>query len=300
MKRLLVLILVVTSLLSIAGCGTNVEEPIKPDTTEKPKESEVTAKKEEPAEPALADEIYFLNFKPEVTETYEKILKDFEAETGIHVKMETAASGTYERVLTAEVAKTDAPTIFQINGPIGYSNWSDYCLDLKDTKLYSYLSDKSLAVTKGDGVYGIPYAVEGYGIIYNDAILRKYFALSDKAVSISSAEEIKDFNTLKAVVEDMTAKKDQLGIKGVFAATSLKPGEDWRWQTHLANVPFFYEFNEAQGFDDSVLAGLAAEEIEFKYSNNFRNLFDLYLNNSSTDKKLLGSKSSMILWQKWP
>jgi raffinose/stachyose/melibiose transport system substrate-binding protein len=291
MKRLLVLILVVTSLLSIAGCGTNVEEPIKPDTTEKQKESEVTAKKEEPAEPALADEIYFLNFKPEVTETYEKILKDFEAETGIHVKMETAASGTYERVLTAEVAKTDAPTIFQINGPIGYSNWSDYCLDLKDTKLYSYLSDKSLAVTKGDGVYGIPYAVEGYGIIYNDAILRKYFALSDKAVSISSAEEIKDFNTLKAVVEDMTAKKDQLGIKGVFAATSLKPGEDWRWQTHLANVPFFYEFNEAQGFDDSVLAGLAAEEIEFKYSNNFRNLFDLYLNNSSTDKKLLGSKS---------
>ena len=39
----------------------------------------------------------------------------------------------------------------------------------------------------------------------------------------------------------MTAKKDPLGIQGVFASTSLMPGEDWRWQTHLSNVPIFYE-----------------------------------------------------------
>ena len=236
-------------------------------------------------------EIYFLNFKPEIAEIYDKIAKDYEAETGVKVKVVTAASGTYEQTLKSEVAKSEAPTIFQINGPVGYQNWTDYCADLKDTKLYSYLSDKSLAVTSGEGVYGIPYVVEGYGIIYNSAIMEKYFALPDKAVNVSSMDEINNFDTLKAVAEDMTAHKQALGIEGVFASTSLNSGEQWRWQTHLANVPFYYEFAENTAFDNSILAGLAATEIDFKYSDNFKNIFDLYINNSCTEPGMLGSKS---------
>ena len=236
-------------------------------------------------------EIYFLNFKPEIAEIYDKIAKDYESETGVKVKVVTAASGTYEQTLKSEVAKSEAPTIFQINGPVGYQNWADYCADLKDTKLYSYLSDKSLAVTDGEGVYGIPYVVEGYGVIYNNAIMEKYFALADKAVNISSVDEIKNYDTLKAVVEDMTAHKQDLGIEGVFASTSLNAGEQWRWQTHLANVPFYYEFNENTSFDNSILAGIAATEINFDYSDNFKNIFDLYINNSCTEPGMLGSKS---------
>lgn len=238
-----------------------------------------------------AQEIYFLNFKPEIAEVYKKIAKDYEAETGVKVKVETAAAGTYETQLKSEIAKSEAPTIFQINGPVGYQNWKDYSLDLKDTKLYSYLSDQSLAVSDNGGVYGIPYVVEGYGIIYNDAIMKKYFALSDKAVSVSSMEEVNNFGTLKAVVEDMTAKKDQLGIEGVFASTSLGAGEQWRWQTHLANMPLYYEFKDNKEFDNTVLAGLATNEAEFKYNPNFKNIFDLYINNSVTKSTLLGSKS---------
>jgi raffinose/stachyose/melibiose transport system substrate-binding protein len=134
-------------------------------------------------------------------------------------------------------------------------------------------------------------AVEGFGIIYNDAIMRKYFALADKAVSISSAEEIKDFATLKAVVEDMTKHKSQLGIEGVFASTSLSAGNQWRWQTHLVNVPLYYEFAENKNYDNAVLAGLASSTITFKYGKNFQNIFDLYLQNSLTKPGLLGSKS---------
>lgn len=237
------------------------------------------------------DEIYFLNFKPEIAEVYEKIAADYEAETGVKVKVVTAASGTYEQTLMAEVAKSDPPTIFQINGPVGYNNWKDYCLDLKDTKLYSYLTDKSLAVTSGDGVYGIPYVVEGYGIIYNNAIMQKYFGLSNKGTDVTSMDQINNFATLKAVVEDMTAHKDELGIEGVFASTSLAAGEQWRWQTHLANIPLYYEFKDNTEFDNTILAGLAANEIEFKYADNFKNIFDLYVNNSCTAKGLLGSQS---------
>lgn len=240
-----------------------------------------------PFAPARADggEVYYLNFKPEVAEIYTKIAEAYKAETGVTLKVVTAASGTYEQTLKSEIAKADAPVLFQINGPVGYAAWKQYCADLKDTELYKHLSDKSMAVTEGDGVYGLPYVVEGYGIIYNNAIMNKYFAM--EGAKAKSMDEVKTFATLKAVVEDMTAKKDKLGIKGVFSSTSLKPGEDWRWQTHLANVPVFYEFR-----DNKIdLASDATNEIKFQYSDNYKNIFDLYINNSVTSSKLLGSKS---------
>lgn len=227
--------------------------------------------------------VYYLNFKPESAEVWEEIAAKYTEETGVEVKVVTAAAGTYEQQLKSEVAKKDAPTLFQINGPVGYQSWKSYCADLKDTNLYSWLLDKDMAITDGDGVYGIPFAEEGYGIIYNDEIMQKYFELPDKAVSISSTEEIKNFDTLKAVVEDMTAKKDKLGIEGVFASTSLKAGEDWRWQTHLVNVPLAAEYNDTGDTNPA--------EISFKYSDNFKNIFDLYLNNSCTEPKMLSSKS---------
>ncbi|MGB7537127.1 MAG: hypothetical protein WBM17_01185, partial [Anaerolineales bacterium] len=93
---------------------------------------------------------------------------------------------------------------------------------------------------------------------------------------------------LKAVVEDMTAKKAELGIEGVFSSTSLKPGEDWRWQTHLADVPVYYEFRDN---NTDMKNPASTARIQFKYADNFKNIFDLYLNNSTTDPKLLGSKS---------
>lgn len=238
-----------------------------------------------------AKEIYFLNFKPEIADKYKTIIAEYKKETGVTVKLTTAASNTYETVLKSELAKSEAPTIFQINGPVGYQKWKEYCADVSTSELYNMLTDKTLAVKSGSGVYGIPYVVEGYGIIYNDAIMKKYFALSNKKVSISSTDDIKNFATLKSVVEDMTANKAALGIKGVFSNTSLKSGDDWRWQTHLANVPLFYEFKDTNS-TDPVAAGLAANEITFKYSANYKNIFDLYLNNSTTDKKLLGSKTT--------
>lgn len=230
--------------------------------------------------------VYFLNFKPEVAEVYEKIAKDYYNETGVTLNVVTAASNTYEQTLKSEIAKADAPAIFQINGPRGLASWRDYCADLKDTKVYSLLSDKNLALRSGDGVYGIPYVVEGYGIIYNDRIMREYFMHPDKSVDVESVDDINSFQILSEVVTDMTKLKDSLGIDGVFASTSLKPGEDWRWTTHLANIPIYYEFKN----NEIDLTGDKTREIEFMYADNFRNLFDLYINNSVTDAKLLGSK----------
>ena len=230
--------------------------------------------------------IRYLNFKPEIADKYKEIADAYEKETGVKVVVETAANNTYEQTLTAKMATDESPTIFQINGPKGYNNWKDYCADLSDTELYKHLNDKDMAVTSNGKVYGIPYVVEGYGIIYNSAVTDKYFALDNKATAYKSMEEINDFTALKELVEDMQKNKEALGIEGVFSSTSLKAGEDWRWQTHLANVPVYYEFKK----NNVDLTSDAIEKMNFEYAENYKNIFDLYTENSVSDKKDLGKK----------
>ncbi len=115
--------------------------------------------------------VYYLSFKPEIDVVWKQLAEEYTKETGVEVKVVTAANNTYEQTLMSEIANKEAPTLFQINGPVGYQNWKDYCADLSHTQLYDWLLDKSLAVTADGGVYGIPYVVEGYGIIYNNAMM---------------------------------------------------------------------------------------------------------------------------------
>ena len=226
--------------------------------------------------------VYLLNFKPEAEEALKTIASAYKDKAGVEVKIVTAASGTYQETLQTEVAKSNPPTIFNLNGPVGLATWKDYALDLSDTEFVKALTDTSMALADENGVvYGSPLGIEGYGLIYNAAILNKYFAL--EGAKATSVDEIKGFAKLKEVVEDMQAKKADLGIEGAFACTSLTSGEDWRWQTHLANYPVFYEFRD-KGVTD-------AKEVDLTYSDNYKQIFDLYLNNSTVAPSAAAAKT---------
>ena len=232
--------------------------------------------------------VRYLNFKPEIAEKYKQLAEDYYKESGVRVIIDTAASGTYEQTLATKMSTSERPTIFQINGPIGYQSWKDYCADLSTGKLYGIMNDQTLALRgESDAVVGIPYVVEGYGILYNSAVTDKYFALQNRATDFSSMDEINSFEKLKALVEDMQARRSELGIEGVFAATSLKSGEDWRWHTHLFNVPLSRELEE----ENVDLGSGRVEEILFSGEGEFRNLFDLYLHNSTVTPSMLGTKT---------
>lgn len=222
--------------------------------------------------------VYYLNFKPEVADIWEEIMSTYTDETGVQATVMTAAAGTYEQTLKSEIAKTDAPTLFQVS-PVGLDTWKDYCMDLKDTELYQHLSNKNQALASEDTIYAVPYAVEGYGIIYNNKILSDYCAMD--GAKIKSAEEINSFAKLKEVAEDIQAKKDDLGIQGAFAATGMSPGDDWRWHTHLMNMPIYYEYKD-KGITD-------AETLDGTYLENYKQIFDLYLNNSTVEPEMLSS-----------
>lgn len=236
------------------------------------------------AVPASAEggKVYYLNFKPEQAEQWEDLAEAYTDETGVEVSVVTAAAGTYESTLKSEMAKTEVPTLFQVNGPVGLATWKDYCYDLKDTEVYKNLKSGEFALINEDGsVPGVAYVIETYGIIYNKAIMNDYFATEGAVVT--SMEEINNFDTFKAVVEDIQAKKDELGILGAFTSAGMDSSSDWRFKTHLANLPIYYEY-QADGIGST-------DAIKGTYLDNYKNIWDLYINNATCEPTLLSGKT---------
>ena len=217
--------------------------------------------------------VYWLNFKPEADEALQGIAKTYEKENGVKVKVVTAASGNYNSTLTSEMGKSAAPTLFVVGNQAAVKTWDDYCIDLKDTDVYKELSTDAFNLTDENGkVASIGYCYESYGIIVNKKLLKKAgYEISD----------IKDFASLKSVAEDIHKRADKLGFDA-FTSSGLDDASAWRFTGHLANMALFYE-----GRDDGWKE--APAEIKGTYLENFKNVWDLYINNSKYDKNTLAT-----------
>ncbi len=215
--------------------------------------------------------VYYLNFKPEADEYWQDLAKEYTEETGVPVTVLTAASGEYEKTLKSEMAKSEAPTLFQVNGPVGLASWKDYCADLSGTDVDNELTNKAYELKDGDKVAGIGYVTEAYGLITNNALLKK---------AGYDASEITSFDKLKEVAEDITARKDELGFSA-FTSAGMDGSSDWRFKTHLANLPIYYEY-QADGVDNK-------DELSGKYLDNYKAVWDLYINNSTIDPSQLST-----------
>ncbi|HIV42282.1 MAG TPA: ABC transporter substrate-binding protein [Candidatus Mediterraneibacter guildfordensis] len=218
--------------------------------------------------------VYYLNFKPEADEYWQELAETYTDETGVPVTVLTAASGEYEKTLKSEMAKTDAPTLFQVNGPVGLASWKDYCYDLSDSDIAGELTDDSFALMDGDKMAGIAYVVENYGIIYNKALLEQ---------AGYTADDITDFDSFKEVVEDITARKDELGFSA-FTSAGMDGSSDWRFKTHLANLPIYYEYKD-EGIDTT-------DAIKGTYLDNYRQIWDLYINNATCAPTEISTKTA--------
>lgn len=217
--------------------------------------------------------VYWLNFKPEADEALQGIAKTYEKEKGVKVKVVTAASGNYNSTLTSEMGKSAAPTLFVVGNQAAVKTWNDYCIDLKDTDVYKELSTDAFNLTDENGkVASMGYCYESFGIIVNKKLLKKAgYEITD----------IKDFASLKSVAEDIHKRADKLGFDA-FTSSGMDDASSWRFTGHLANMPLFYE-----GRDDGWKE--APAEIKGTYLDNFKNVWDLYINNSKYDKKTLAT-----------
>lgn len=219
--------------------------------------------------------VYYLNFKPEADAAWQELAKTYTEQTGVEVKVVTAASGTYNETLTAEMSKSSAPTLFQCGNEAGLATWKDYCLDLKDTDFYKEMTTDDFNLKGENGeVFCVGYCYEAFGIITNTKLL---------AEAGYTLDDIKDFASLKAVAEDITARSSELGFSA-FTSAGLDSSSSWRFTGHLANMPLFYEFR-----DDNVTSQPAA--VTGAYLDNYKNVWDLYINNATCAATELSSKT---------
>ena len=217
--------------------------------------------------------VYWLNFKPEADEALQDIAKTYEKEKGVKVKVVTAASGNYNSTLTSEMGKSAAPTLFVVGNQAAVKTWDDYCIDLKDTDVYKELSTDAFNLTDADGkVCSIGYCYESYGIIVNKKLLKE---------AGYEVTDIKDFASLKSVAEDIHKRADKLGFDA-FTSSGMDDSSSWRFTGHLANMPLFYEGRD-EGWTE------APSEIKGTYLDNYKNVWDLYINNSKYDKNSLAT-----------
>ena len=250
----------------LVGCGGGAASSSTPAAS-----SDAVASSE--ATPAAAGKVYYLNFKPEQDEAWQKLAAKYTEETGVPVTVVTAASGQYETTLMSEMAKSDAPTLFQVNGPVGLASWKDYCYDLSGTPFAGELTSDTYSLKDGDATLGIGYVIESYGLITNKTLLEQ---------AGYKAEDIKSFDDLKKVAEDITARKDELGF-AAFTSAGMDGSSDWRFKTHLANLPIYFEY-QADGISST-------DAIKGTYLDNYKNIFDLYINNSTCDPAELAGKT---------
>lgn len=280
MKKKLVSALLCSAMVAtmFAGCGSDKETGAKAGGTEAGTTVE-----------AGEGSVYLLNFKPETDQAWQDLAATYTEQTGVDVTVVTAADGQYKTTLQSELAKSDAPTIFTIGSKSDAQEWADYTYDLSDSALYSHLTDKSLAIENDGIIAGVANCYECYGLIYNKTILQNYIDNYEGAV-ISSIDEIDNFDTLKAVCEDINSNVDAINeacgteLTEAFASSGLDSGSNWRFSGHLAGIELYYEFKDA-GCD--LVAGQS--EITGKYLDNFKNVWDLYVNTSAADKATLDS-----------
>ena len=280
MKKKLVSALLCSAMVAtmFAGCGSDKETGASAGGTEAGATVE-----------AGEGSVYLLNFKPETDQAWQDLAATYTDQTGVDVTVVTAADGQYKTTLQSELAKSDAPTIFTIGSKSDAQEWADYTYDLSDSALYSHLTDKSLAIENDGIIAGVANCYECYGLIYNKTILQNYIDNYEGAV-ISSIDEIDNFDTLKAVCEDINSNVDAINeacgteLTEAFASSGLDSGSNWRFSGHLAGIELYYEFKDA-GCD--LVAGQS--EITGKYLDNFKNVWDLYVNTSAADIATLDS-----------
>lgn len=223
---------------------------------------------------AAAGSVYWLNFKPELDETLQELAKTYTEAKGVTVKVVTAASGTYNQTLIAEMDKSEAPTLFVIGNSAGVKEWGDYALDLKGTDIEKLLNTDAYNLTDENGkIVSIGYCYECYGIIANAELIEK---------AGHSVDDIKDFESLKKVAEDIHANAKTLGFDA-FVATDMDDSSSWRVTGHLANLEYYYEERDDGGWSE------CPASIKGTYVENYKNLYDLMINNSLVEPSSLAT-----------
>ena len=267
MKKLIAMLLALVMVFGLVACG-GAEKPAETQAAAPEAAAPEAAAPEAPAAEAAAGSVYYLNFKPEFNDALTELAATYTAKTGVQVKVVTAASGDYSNTLNANI---DDVTIFNIGNMAGLADWDDYALDLNGTAIAAELATNDFNLYNEAGeLKALGNCYESFGIIVNTALLEQ---------AGHSLDEITNYVTLKAVVEDIHARAAELGFDA-FTTSGLQPASSWRFSGHLATLPLHYEGVNA------AVPTITGEKLDL-----FKNTWDLYINNAAADPATLTGES---------
>lgn len=188
------------------------------------------------------------------TDMVEQLCKDYKEETGVTLEWEIPGDEPYT-VLKARFASGEAPDIIDL-GNGDYDTWYERCVDLSGEAWTEHVYDASLKGGSWNGkVYGLPYAMEASGIVYNKDLFEQ--------------AGIGQVPTTITELKEACEKLQKAGIQPFGEAWG-----DWGFLMHILGIPFTYE-----GAAETSARITAGEEtfMDMKYMDNFFDFYDMTL-----------------------
>lgn len=210
----------------LTGCGKKGEETTTPDVTEANNKTEETTT----AEPEAAKKIIVFQSKVEISEQLEACAEEYQKETGVEVEVWGTTGDDYLQQLKIKLGNNQGPTVFSLAPGAESEELKGYLADLSDLSFIGDIAENMANVIDGK-VVGIPYTMEGFGLVYNKNLI--------------DATKVTDYNSFSQMLKDQKAA----GING-FSLSK----ESYFLIGHILNTPFALQ-SDPKAFIDKLVAG---------------------------------------------
>lgn len=243
-KKILSILLVFTMIFSIAltGCGK------KQDGTSQGNQptNGPTAGATDGEKPQAAKKIIVFQSKVEIIDQLEALAKEYTKETGVEVEVWGTTGDDYLQQLKIKLGNNQGPTVFSLAPGAESEELKAYLADLSDLSFVGDIAENMANVIDGK-VVGIPYTMEGFGVVYNKDMI--------------DASKVTDTASFKKMLEDQKAK----GVNG-FSLSS----ESYFLIGHILNTPFALQADPIDYINK-----LVAGEVKMKDSPEFVEFADM-------------------------
>lgn len=213
--------------------------------------------------------------KAEVTDPLQRYADAWGEANGVKVEVKTC-TGTcdYGAGMKSDMAAGETPDIFIIEGDTGYELYKTIMEPLDDE---AWVANTDYAYEKDGHVYGMPVAVEGYGLAYNKDIL--------DAAGIDPAT-LTNLPAYKAAFEKLDGMKEELGLTALVALPTAD-GMYWIMGNHDLAA---YLSSGLDYYDTTVVDLMLKGEVDMDRLSTYADWVELLY--QYTDEKMLISSTN--------
>ncbi|NLN65567.1 MAG: carbohydrate ABC transporter substrate-binding protein [Clostridiaceae bacterium] len=194
-----------------------------------------------------AKKIIVFQSKVEITDQMEALAEEYKAETGVEVEVWGTTGDDYFQQLKTKLANNQGPTVFSLAPGSESEQMKNYLEDLSGLSFVGKIAEGMANVIDGK-VVGIPYTVEGFGLVYNKSMI--------------SPDEVKDYTSFVKMMQDQKAKD----VNGLSLSQ-----ESYFLIGHILNTPFALQADPFQ-----YVADLAAGKVKMADTPEFQEFAKFY------------------------